>query len=311
MSNVREMRIFSAEQILVQDDFPKILKDYTKEVVRKGIQGQADIVKFSMDYFESLLRERAEGGGRYGGLNASTKSLAKMIINKHGENVLDHYYITGIIGNPYDSKARLAVHKVTGIERAIKEVPKASITDPHEYIKKLSLIGGLDHPNICRYLELFEDEYNYYFVSEFLTGGDLWDAVYGLFGGFGGYSEETTAAIIKQILQALQYLHKRGVIHRNIRSGNILFTERGKINVKIIDFDIAGTKTLEATSVYGGGVHGPFYCAPEMFKAEYTDKIDIWSTGVVLYFMLVGALPFDGNSNEEVIANIKKGDIKY
>jgi calcium-dependent protein kinase len=311
MSNVREMRIFSAEQILVQDEFPKILKDYTKEVVRKGIQGQADIVKFSMDYFETLLRERAEGGGRYGGLNASTKSLAKMIINKHGENVLDHYYITGIIGNPYDSKARLAVHKVTGIERAIKEVPKASITDLHEYIKKLSLIGGLDHPNICRYLELFEDEYNYYFVSEFLTGGDLWDAVYGLFGGFGGYSEETTAAIIKQILQALQYLHKRGVIHRNIRSGNILFTERGKINVKIIDFDIAGTKTLEATSVYGGGVHGPFYCAPEMFKNEYSDKIDIWSTGVVLYFMLVGALPFDGNSNEEVIANIKKGDIKY
>jgi calcium-dependent protein kinase len=295
----------------VQDEFPKILKDYTKEVVRKGIQGQADIVKFSMDYFEALLRERVEGGGRYGGLNASTKSLAKMIINKHGENVLDHYYITGIIGNPYDSKARLAVHKVTGIERAIKEVPKASITDLHEYIKKLSLIGGLDHPNICRYLELFEDEYNYYFVSEFLTGGDLWDAVYGLFGGFGGYSEETTAAIIKQILQALQYLHKRGVIHRNIRSGNILFTERGKINVKIIDFDIAGTKTLEATSVYGGGVHGPFYCAPEIFKNEYTDKLDIWSTGVVLYFMLVGALPFDGTSNEEVIANIKKGDIKY
>lgn len=311
MSNVREMRIFSAEQILVQDEFPKILKDYTKEVVRKGIQGQADIVKFSMDYFETLLRERVEGGGRYGGLNASTKSLAKMIINKHGENVLDHYYITGIIGNPYDSKARLAVHKVTGIERAIKEVPKASITDLHEYIKKLSLIGGLDHPNICRYLELFEDEYNYYFVSEFLTGGDLWDAVYGLFGGYGGYSEETTAAIIKQILQGLQYLHKRGVIHRNIRSGNILFTERGKINVKIIDFDIAGTKTLEATSVYGGGVHGPFYCAPEIFKNEYSDKIDIWSTGVILYFMLVGSLPFEGNSNEEVIASIKKGDIKY
>ncbi len=58
-------------------------------------------------------------------------------------------------------------------------------------------------------------------------------------------------------------------------------------------------------------MHGPFYCAPEMFKNENSDKIDIWSTGVVLYFMLVGALPFDGNSNEEVIESIKKGDIKY
>jgi calcium-dependent protein kinase len=153
-----------------------------------------------MDYFEALLRERAEGGGRYGSVNGSTVSLAKMMIHKHGENVLDHYYITGIIGNPYDSKARLAVNKVSGIERAIKEVPKSTIPDIHEYIKKLSLIGALDHPNICKYLELFEDEYSYYFVSEFLTGGDLWDAVHDLFGGFGGYSEETTATIIKQIL---------------------------------------------------------------------------------------------------------------
>ena len=80
-----------------------------------------------MDYFESLLRERAEGGGRYGGLNASTKSLAKMIINKHGENVLDHYYITGIIGNPYDSKARLAVHKVLASREQSRRCPRLAL----------------------------------------------------------------------------------------------------------------------------------------------------------------------------------------
>jgi hypothetical protein len=121
------MRIFSAEQILVPDDFPKILKDYTKEVVRKGIQGEGDIVKFSMMYFEQLLRERAANGNQ-----ASYKSLGgpkatSMIVHKSGESVLDHYYISGIIGNPYDSKARLAVHKISGLERAIKEVPKATI----------------------------------------------------------------------------------------------------------------------------------------------------------------------------------------
>jgi len=106
-------------------------------------------------------------------------------------------------------------------------------------------------------------------------------------------------------------LHKKGIVHRNIRSGNILFTERGKTNIKIIDFDVCGTKTMEAASIYGGGVHGPFYCAPEVFKNEFSDKVDTWGVGVILYFMLVGSLPFQGYSNEEVISAIKKGDIKH
>ena len=63
MSNDREMRIFAAEQIIVPDEFPKILKDFTKEVVRKGVTGEQDIVKFSLAYFEHLLRERAIANG--------------------------------------------------------------------------------------------------------------------------------------------------------------------------------------------------------------------------------------------------------
>ena len=184
------------------DNFPKILKDYTKEVVRKGIQGESDIIKYSMVYFEQLLRERVENGGGNTASQGSLKGInshkpTQMIIHKHGESVLDHYYITGIIGNPYDSKARLGLHKVTGLERAIKEVSKAGIADLGDFLKKVRIVGSLDHPNICKYLELFEDEYSYYFVSEYLTGGDLWDAVHGLFGGFGGYTEETTANVIK------------------------------------------------------------------------------------------------------------------
>ena len=115
--------------------------------------------------------------------------------------------------------------------------------------------------------------------------------------------------MIKQLLQAASYLHKQGIVHRNIRSGNILFAERGKMNIKLIDFDVAGTKTLEALSVSGGGLHGPFYSAPEVFKNDHNEKVDIWSIGVVLYFMLVGSLPFLGDSNEQVIQSIKKGKL--
>lgn len=170
-----------------------------------------------------------------------------MLVRKSNENIHDHYYISGIIGNPFDSKARLGVHKQTDLERAVKEVSKGTIRDLGDFLKKLKLISTLDHPNICRYLEVFEDEFSYYFVSEFLQGGDLWDAVYGIFGGQGGYSEDTAAIVIKQLLSSVNYLHKRGIIHKNIRAGNILFVERGKLDIKLIDFDAAGTKT-EATS---------------------------------------------------------------
>ena len=105
------------------------------------------------------------------------------------------------------------------------------------------------------------------------------------------------------------YLHKKGIVHRNIRTGNILFTEQGKLSLKVIDFDVAGTKTLETVQIYGGkgGLHGPYYCAPEIFDNDYSDRSDIWSTGVVLYFLLFGQLPFDGGSFEDTIVNIKKG----
>lgn len=82
-----------------------------------------------------------------------------------------------------------------------------------------------------------------------MKGGDLWNAVM----TFGGkYTEEIAATVTKQILQALAYLHKKGITHRNIRTGNILFTEEGKLNLKLIDFDVAGTKTMEAVQLYGG-----------------------------------------------------------
>lgn len=288
MSNVKEMRrqtyIFSAEQIIVQDEFPKILKDFTKEIIRKNPE---DVIKFGRSYFESILRENGFFEDHLEKLEADGREF----IARVNENIHDHYYITGIIGDVYDSKARLGVHKITNMERAIKEVSKSSIADLKDYYKKIELVRQLDHPNIVKYLEYFETDESFYFVSEYLKGGDLYNAVM----SFGGkYTEEVAATVTKQILQALSYLHKKGIIHRNIRTGNILFTEQGKLNLKLIDFDVAGTKTMESTQVYGGagGLHGPYYCAPEIFENQNNEKCDVWSTGIVLYFLLFGDLPF-------------------
>lgn len=151
---------------------------------------------------------------------------------------------------------------------------------------------------------MFEDEYSFYFVSEYQKGGDLWNALM----NYGGkYTEEIAAAIVKQLLEAVNYLHKKGIVHRNIRPGNILFNDVGKLDIKLIDFDVAGTKTIEAVKVYGGGILGPYYCAPEIFGSEVNEKCDIWSIGVLLYFLLYGSVPFWGYTNEETIDMIVKG----
>jgi serine/threonine protein kinase len=91
----------------------------------------------------------------------------------------------------------------------------------------------------------------------------------------------------------------------------VLFSERGKTDVRLIDFDVAGTKTLEASTIYGGGVLGPYYCAPEVFRNESSEKVDLWSIGIILYFLLMGSLPFDGDSHEEVIQAIMRGTMKH
>ena len=199
MSNVRDMRIFSAEQIMVQDEFPKILKDFTKEIIRKNPD---NAVKFGRAYFEQLLRER---GYFEDNLEKLDVKLNQFVVRDSSESINDHYYITGTIGNAYDSKARLGVHKKTQIEKAIKIVEKSSIPDLDEYRKQVEMVTELEHPGICRYMEWFEDETSIYLVSEYMKGGDLYDALM----NFGGkYNEEVAATVIKQLLNVISYLHK-------------------------------------------------------------------------------------------------------
>ena len=191
MADVREMRIFSAEQIIVQDELPKILKDFTKEIIRKNPE---DIIKFGRQYFEQLLKEN---GYFDDNLDKLQTDSTKAFIKKVDGSIHDHYYISGVIGDPYDSKARLAVHKKTGIERAVKIVEKStlgSLKEYAEYVKQVSLVSSLDHPNIVKYFEYYETSTQFFFVSEYLKGGDLWNAVM----NFGGqYTEAIAATVIK------------------------------------------------------------------------------------------------------------------
>ena len=114
------------------------------------------------------------------------------------------------------------------------------------------------------------------------------------------FSEQSVASITRQLLEALDYCHKSGFMHRDIKPSNVILSLNG--NVKLIDFGFA-----ETTSKFHVGTAGtPYYMAPEVIDQSYKD-CDIWSLGVLVYVLLTGYRPFDGESREDVLKSVKTG----
>ena len=173
MSDVREMRIFSAEQIEVPDQFPGILKNFVKEVVRAQPE---EIVSFSRQYFEDLLKMR-------GTFEAPERERVdvnpKEFYLKHQDNIKDHYDIHEVVGEGALSRVKRGVHKLSQVTRAIKVVRKEDLEwgDRGKLLDEIELLKELDHPNIGQVIEMFEDKKKMYFVNEMFSGGTLYEAV--------------------------------------------------------------------------------------------------------------------------------------
>lgn len=124
------------------------------------------------------------------------------------------------------------------------------------------------------------------------------------------FSERIAIRIMKQVVSAILYCHLNGIVHRDIKSDNILFlTEDIHSPVKLIDFGISvkfekDTKLKDKTGTV-------LYIAPEVISGSYDEKCDIWSCGVLMYMMLSGTPPFNGSSRQEVMAKIKKGKFTF
>ena len=153
----------------------------------------------------------------------------------------------------------------------------------------------LDHPSICRVIDIFEDHKKFYFVQEYLSGGGLFDSLITNV----GFTENASATIIRQILSAVSYLHSKKIAHRDIKPENILFESNDALNVKLLDF---GNSRQMGENDAMHGVYGTaFYVAPEVNKGDYDEKCDVWSIGVILYMLLSGNPPFNGNSDIQIL----------
>ena len=295
MADIVKQRIFSAEQIVVQSDFPKILLEYSKEVIKSA---PSDLVAFSKAYFEQKLKDTGFYEDTVGSLQVKHKDL----IFRKGEKFHQHYTLGNVIGDVTCSKARVATHKKTKVEKAVKIYDKSTMGNLEYYMSKVQILNTLDHPGVLNYQEIYEDADYFYFVSEYMRGGELYDAIVAK----GNYTERDAAYIVKQLLQSVAYLHSKGVVHRNIRAGNILLADAGSLDLKLIDFDFAGVKPA-GENFFLKEDGNPVFEAPEVINNNYNEKCDVWAIGCMLYYLVSGSLPFWADYNYQIAEKVLIG----
>lgn len=206
------------------------------------------------------------------------------------------------------------LEKRTGHTRAIKRIMKSMIPDRKRLQQEIEVMLALDHPNIIKLFQTFEDSRCIYLVMELCTGGELFDRIIEV----GHLTEPDAATIMQQILRAIFYCHEHGICHRDLKPENFLFQDKSPIQgntLKCIDFGIAGTfnASKPRDQPFRTKTGTPFYVAPEVLSqwGQYGPACDLWSCGVIAYILLSGTPPFQGKNDQETLQKVSNGAFQF
>ena len=227
-------------------------------------------------------------------------SITKKIIPIATEYTLGQKINSGSFGTVYK-----ATHKLTKQTRAVKVIKKHQ-AESKEIKNEVNILSKLVHPNIMKIYEIFKDKTNYYIVSEFYNGGELFE----ILEDTSSISQDFIRSIIRQILSAICYAHNNKICHRDLKPENIMLEKKRSCeSVKIIDWGSGATIKEGTTMTEVCGTS--YYIAPEVVKQSYTEKCDIWSIGVIFYMLLVGYAPFDGDTDDDIIKSALEGKADF
>ncbi|KAI9300483.1 kinase-like domain-containing protein, partial [Cunninghamella echinulata] len=205
------------------------------------------------------------------------------------------YQFISLLGKGKFSEVMLAQHYLTGEKFAIKIIDKRSYDERIliRLIREIRIMEVLNHPNIVRIYETIETAYTIYMVMEYISGGNLEEYLKKK----GGYlNEQEARAIFRQMISAIDYCHRKWVVHRDIKAQNVLLTENNQI--RIVDFGLSNRFGYNRLQTVCGSV---FYYSPEMInrKKYIGPEIDCWCLGIFLYRMTAGTEAFANARSEE------------
>ena len=191
--------------------------------------------------------------------------------------------------------------KLVAIKVVSKDyIEKANLN--HQIKREIDILSIVEHKYIISLIDHFEDDTYIYIVTEYISGGDLYDMIK----KENRLDEPTAAKYILQLCDAIEYLHRLNIIHRDIKPENILLTSNN--NIKLCDFGWSVIEPGLRTTICGT----LYYLPPEMIKGvPYDYRIDLWSIGILTYELLVGKPPFNDDTYKGTYKNIIDGNITY
>ena len=227
------------------------------------------------------------------------------------EYTIGNYLIKRTLGQGTFGKVKLGIYLPNKEKVAVKILEKDRIIEKDDEIRvrrEFDMLAKFNHPNVILVAEIFESSNSFYSVMEYCEGGELFNYIV----KNQKLGEEEAAFFYFQLINGLEYIHSLGIVHRDLKPENLLLTNEHLL--KIIDFGLSNYFTNDADQkLLMTPCGSPCYASPEMVAGKKYNgfKIDIWATGIVLYAMLCGYLPFEDKNNDELFKKILECKVKY
>lgn len=229
-----------------------------------------------------------------------------------GEDIRDKYEIGDLLGSGSFGQVREAMLKddprkvraVKIIER--EEQEEGEWSNSAMFRREVKLLQNLQHPNIVRFWDMYEDLHFLYVVMDICRGGEVFKKILEL----KRFTEAHAATIGAQMLAAIDYVHQKSIMHRDIKAENFLLADESPTSVvRMIDFGMATTFTHG--QVFNEICGSPHYLAPELIGQKYNHMVDVWAFGVLMYLIMYGHYPFDSKNTRDIMVKVLTDPIKW